>query len=212
MVSNAVPSKKKRLMHSRWGFVSSAAASPNAAAITNVAVLNAGGQSRLFGTSLIPQSTDADYVATSKYLEGLVVDGFTNKPTGFYSGTTASMINAYSVLPTGQQYYFYVFENDAVSAAAFPTIVTLQMQDDEHTFYFPVHLAPYENFTDGSSDIPEKSVVRGHSYNITITLTGDATTANSRATDDPTVPVTRAEVNVHLVLDNWIPVTLGKEF
>ncbi len=187
-----------------------------AATVSSVAVLNARGQSRLFpgtGSSLIPQSTDASYAATSQYLEGLDISGFDNKPeSSLYSGTTAEMLTAYNAaLPDGQKYYFYVFENHAITPTTAPTIVTLVATAGGTTFYLPVHLAPYETFTDATTALAN-GVVRGNSYDLTITLTGDATTIINRGNDDPTVPLLRAEVNVTLDLNDWEAVPLGKNF
>ena len=187
-----------------------------AATINSVAVLNARGQSRIFpgtGSSLIPQSTDAGYTAASQYLEGLDISTFDNKPeSSLYSGTTAEMLTAYNAsLPDGQKYYFYVFENHAITKTTAPTIVTLVATAGGTTFYLPVHLAPYETFTDATTALAN-GVVRGNSYDITITLTGDATTIINRGTDDPTEPLLSGLVNVTLELSNWTAVPLGKVF
>ena len=192
-------------------------ADPEAAVISNVIVLNGRGQSKLFPvsqpasaivTSLIPQSSDTGYAATSQYLEGVDVSTFTNKPdTSLFTAPVTEMLTAYSA---GSEYYFYVFENDGVTAATFPTIVTLVASNSTTTAYYPIHLAPYETFTTGT--MTTTGVVRGNSYNLTITLTGDATTAISRGTDDPTKPLLSAHVNVTLDLSDWTAVPLGKNF
>lgn len=107
-------------------------------------------------------------------------------------------------------YYYYVFENDATTAAHLPTIVTLLGTDDDGSpLSWPVHLAPYEQWTTGSGSV--SSIERGKSYNINIKLTSDATNGGG-GTWPPTEPVISSTVEITVSLTDWVPVTLAKEF
>jgi hypothetical protein len=196
--------------------------------LNSVAVLNARGQSKLFPasseTSLIP----ASYSANKKFYEGLA-DGDAHLTAGFayypasgtftdVSATTSFLTDAIPADFSGQTFYYYVFENDAATAEQFPTIVTIKGTYDGRPIYFPVHLAPYEQFTSGSDSFGG-SVTRGKSYDITVTLKGDPRFAQGRAypgltggVDDPTEPLVDATVEVTINTPDWEPVTLGKEF
>jgi hypothetical protein len=195
-------------------------ASDGSLVLTDVAVLNARGQSKLFGTSLIP----ANYTAAKKYYEGLANNSFKYYPTaGNFTLASADLLNDGIGTYNGSEkkfvntFYYYVFENDATKAEEFPTIVTLKGTYGGKDIYFPVHLASYEEFTDGSDNV--NGVIRGKSYNITITLTGDPRKAeggdypgDTGGTDDPTNPVVNAKVTVSVELKTWTPVGLGKRF
>ncbi len=171
--------------------------------LENVAVLNAGGTSKLFGTSLYP--------STMKYYSGIdnSSSGFSHWPAVANYSVESSMINAIPADPESTKFYYYVFENGATTANAFPTIVTLIGEFDGKKVYYPVHLAPYEQFLAGGTTTAT-SVVRGKSYNIVITLSVDPTKPGG--TTDPTNPIIDATVNVSVTLNDWDPVNLGKQF
>jgi hypothetical protein len=193
--------------------------------LTDVVVLNARGESKLFGTSLIPTS----YSANRKYFEGLADDTSVNGGEGFFyypatadhtvvstEGFLKDAITATNATELASQtYYYYVFQNDATDADQFPTIITIRGTYDGKPIYFPVHLASYEQFT-GTLD--HNPVLRGKSYNITVNLKGNPLIAGGEGlgetggTDDPTEPIVNANVEVTVVPATWTPVTLGKEF
>lgn len=185
--------------------------------LSHVAVLNARGQSRLFpaasGTSLIP----AAYDANKKFLAGIDMSAMGNKPAPVdFTLDAVNLKDAYSSSGGGdtKTYYYYVYENDAVTAATLPTIVTLIGTNAENIptpVYFPVHLAPYEKFTPGSSAMTS-GLKRGRTYDVTMDLRGDATEGNGGGGTDPSIPVTSASVDVSISINDWIPVTLGKQF
>lgn len=173
--------------------------------LQEVAILNARGQSKLFGTSLIPDAYDDG----KKWYTGIDNDSYK------YFPTTAN----YTYISTGllsdnfdftKSYYYYVFENDAQTAAKFPTIVVIKGTYDDKDIFFPVHLAPYEDWGLATPEF----LTRGNSYDITITLTGDPRKDEGGAggTDDPTIPVVSASVDVAVTINDWKTVTLGKEF
>lgn len=187
-----------------------------ALALTNIAVLNARGQSRLFppagSSSLIPPS----YVAGNNrnFYQGLANSNFTYYPpaTDFTMATEIlSDVLTVSVQPANEViYYYYVFENNAVAPENYPTIVTLIGDYNGNKRYWPVHLAPYEQLT-GTDPITDAGIIRGKSYNITIILKGDATTGGG-GTSDPTLPIASADISISVLLKPWYPVVLGKEF
>ena len=190
--------------------------------LTNVAVLNARGQSRLFPTSggsasLIPATYSANY----KYLEGIA----NRTPTFAYypaaaditveAAGTGDLNNAYTwpnstTVPHNS--YFWVFENDADEMNEFPTIVTVVGTDaGGDPVYFPVHFAAYETWASNSSNYAG-GIVRGNSYNVTITLNGDASNGNGGGVDDPTQNVENVEIMATLSILPWNDITLGKNF
>lgn len=184
--------------------------------LDNIAVLNARGESLLFpasGASLIP-STYATGNARNFY-EGLADNSFSYYPaSGDFTMATSLLSEALPATPVDllkETYYYYVFENDAITAAAFPTIVTLIGDDNGTPVYWPVHLAPYESWAASSGSITAAGITRGNSYDIHITLKGDALTGGN-GTDDPTNPVVSAFVQVSVTLTPWNPITLNKEF
>ncbi len=191
----------------------------NTVVLNSVAVMNARGQSKLFpgaGASLIPS-----YDANKKYFEGIAnpegsATPFVNYPaTTEYAEDFTRLVTPYTnaATPEKSSYYFYVYENDALTAEAFPTIVTVAATSSDNTtpVYFPAHLAPYETWiTPGT--FPAGGLLRGNSYDVTITLTGDASVDGGGGTEDPTVPVINAVVNVTISITNWTPVPLEKEF
>lgn len=184
--------------------------------LNSVAVLNAGGESKLFptspSTSLIPSVFTT---AAEQYLSGIVkpVTAANWPAAGAFTAPYAALTDSYSTtVPATVTYHYYVYENSALTAATFPTIVTLSGLDGAGApVYFPVHLAAYEQFSTGT--FTTASVLRGHSYNITVTLNGDATDGgNGGGTTDPTTPSVLADVDVTISINDWTPVTLGKEF
>lgn len=177
--------------------------------LKNVAVLNGRGESLLFGSSsLIP----ATYTTNKKFYEGLAnpasPDDFHYYPaTTDFTMATSLLSDAIPADDFTKTYYYYVFENDAATAATFPTIITLVAEFDGETIYYPVHLAPYEQWASGSAT---NFVTRGHSYDITVNLTVDPTAPGGST--DPTDPIINAKMNVSITLTPWIPVPLVKEF
>lgn len=175
--------------------------------LNSVAVMNARGESLLFpaseGTSLIPST----FHTGKSYYEGLADDSFTYYPLDF-SMETSLLSNTLSDV-TNDTYYYYVFENNATTPSAYPTIVTLVgTKSDGKPIYWPVHLASYESWASGSMTA---GVLRGNSYDITINLTGDAVTGGG-GTEDPTYPIVNGSVNVSVELTPWTAVPLDKEF
>jgi len=173
--------------------------------LKHVAVLNAVDQSKLFGSSLIP--------ATKNYLSGIDTDGFLIWPSNVTPDVAIYKDNILPMNNFGELFYFYVYENDAVAAGQYPTIVTVIGEYNGTTKYYPVHLAPYEQLTAGSGTV--SSVERGKSYNITITLNVDPTPGNpdeGGGTIDPTVPDGDANVDITVTLNDWVPVILNKDF
>ena len=187
--------------------------------LDSVGVLSVISESLLFENagSLVP--------GTKAYWTGLDVSNFTSTTetknpllADQYDNTT----NATS--PADQTFYYYVYENDATTAAELPTIVTVQgvvtdLAGDgsnvKKTFYYPVHLAGYESFTTNpnSADL-SKGVERGKSYEITITIKADPTETggNGGGTIDPLIPVQDGEILLDIKIEDWVPVTLGKTF
>ena len=187
--------------------------------ISDVAVLNARGQSRLFpgsGTSLIPSSYNP---ANNKFIEGFADDSFAHYPNETDYTVEAAGVNrlnnpyTFTDADTPTRSYFYVFENDAMTEDDYPTIVTLVGTSSDGTtpVYFPVHLAPYETWASNTTGYAG-GIQRGNSYNITISLSGDATVGDGGGTHDPTVSVTNVELMATIVIDDWTPVPLGKNF
>ncbi len=182
-----------------------ATAADGSLVLKNVAIVNGGAQSKIFGTSLAP--------ATMEYYSG-----FDNPTPGDFAywpadySVDAIMTDAIAADDFTTKYYYYVFENPATTAAAFPTIVTIVGEFDGEEVYYPVHLAPYEQFDTGTTTAT--SVERGNSYDIKITLSVDPTIGGGDpgGTDDPTNPVVNAFVNISVDLNDWIPVPLVKEF
>ncbi len=170
--------------------------------LTDVAVLNAGQHSKLFGTSLAV--TPAYYLAG---FDGLAA-GLGVWPTNF--SVSPNYTDGIAAMDFNTKYYYYVFENDAVAAIDFPTIVTLVAEFNGDERYFPVHLAPYEDWVVTSDPYTSKSIERGKSYDITITLSVDPT--QDSGVVDPTIPDTSADVNISVVVNDWDPVVLEKEF
>lgn len=188
---------------------------PSTVILNSVAVLNARGQSKLFATAPATTLIPSAYDANKKFLTGTDMSGMGNSPTASeFTLDAATLSDAYTSAGGGDSktYHYYVYENDAVTAAALPTIVTLIGTNAAAApVYFPVHLAPYETFTNGSSTIAD-GIKRGHSYDITMNLKGDAKDGNGGGGTDPTVPQTEASVDITIQIKDWTPVTLGKDF
>jgi hypothetical protein len=193
-------------------------ASDGSLVLGRVAVLNARGESKLFGTSLIP----ATYTNYKKYYEGMANNSFDYYPSGtdvtYDADTQALLSDAVGGYDNGQKkftntFYYYVFENNATAASAFPTIVLIQGTYDSKPIYFPVHLAAYE------TSVVTSGITRGNSYDIEITLKGDPRKTvggdypgDTGGTDDPTVPVINAAVDVEVTLNNWVAKNISKTF
>lgn len=173
--------------------------------LEKVAVLNAGGTSKLFGTSLIP--------ATKTWISGIADNSFEYWPAANVTVDGTLLSNDIPADDFTTTYHYYAFENDATSPENSPTIVTLVGEYAGAKTYFPVHLAPYETFKTG--DVAD-GVKRGHSYDITITLKTDPTIGGGEGgggETDPTKPaVAKAKFDVEISINDWIPVTLEKEF
>jgi hypothetical protein len=195
--------------------------------LTKVAVLNARGQSKLFGTgtSLIPTTEEPTYSVGKKFYEGLKnpVPSFFHYPGSGTFTVGSSLLSDTLVVATdlSKTYYYYVFENDAKMAADFPTIILVEGEygkgDDRRPIYFPVHLAPYETWKSSSVETPE-FIKRGKSYDITIKLSGDAGIGGGEypggtgGTDDPTNPVVSSLIDVSISVKAWEGIPLEKEF
>ena len=191
---------------------------PSALTLGSIALLNARGESLLFPNAttgplqgtLIPNA----YTGGKKFYEGLAnpvaPNAFVNYPAASELTLNATLLsNALTDIST-EIYYYYVFENDATDVTEFPTIVTLVGTDSAgKSIYWPVHLTAKEQWTSGT--FSTTGIQRGHSYNINITLKGDATNGGG-GTTDPTKPVISASVEVNLTLTDWVPVDLEKEF
>jgi len=185
--------------------------SPNTVIINDIAVLNARGQSKFFGTSLVPT-----YDANKTYMMGMAN---TTPPLASYPGAgtftvdATNLNDAYTLAtsPATSDYYYYVYETDAITASNPATIVTLIGTDvDGNATYWPVHLTTSEDWKDGT--MPVNKIERGKSYDIKITLTGDATNGNGGGTTDPFEPVVNGTLNATLSIENWTFVPLEKEF
>lgn len=192
--------------------------------ITGVSVMNARGASKLFGASLVatpatPAKTFyqglANPVSPGNFAYYPAAADFT-MATALLSDAIPAADNTTSYNLGASTYYYYVFENAAITAAAFPTIVTVVGEYDGKAIYFPVHLAAYEDFKSGTFGA---SLLRGKSYDLTITLTGDPRFSeggtypgDTGGTEDPTNPSVSAKVEVDVTLTPWVPVALEKEF
>lgn len=186
-------------------------------ALNGIVVLNARGESLLFpaaggGTSLIP----ATYTANKKFYEGMAnpvspATPFANYPAAGEFTVAASLLYDALTTTATDKYYYYVFENDALTDVTLPTIVTLTGTDSNgDALYWPVHLAAYEQWAN-STAFTTTGIQRGHSYDIKITLNGDATNGGGGGTD-PTKPLVTASVDVNVTLTPWTPVVLEKVF
>lgn len=192
-------------------------ASDGSLVLKKIAVLNARGESKLFGESLIPQN----YTKGKKWYTGINNNNFKYFPeNGQYTYTANLLSNNLFTNITNGNYYYYVFENDTQNIDKYPTIVTLLGTYAGQDIYFPVHLAPYESWGPSSESHPD-FITRGYSYDITITLTGDprfkeggdypGDTGGSKDPTDPH-PNSSAKIKVNVSLNNWVPITLNKEF
>jgi hypothetical protein len=185
--------------------------------LEKVLVLNARGQSLLYApensSSLIPT-----YTPGKMYYEGMENDDFDYFPDEddyTYNSSAATLLSdVITANDFATTYSYYVFENNAVTAEAFPTIITIAGTFKGQPIYFPVHLAPYEEL--GVNTV--SGITRGNSYDITITLSGDPSDDGSEypggtgGTDDPTSPIVSADVKITMELTPWAGITLGKEF
>lgn len=181
--------------------------------LDHIAILNARGESLLFptnGTSLIPSSYSPGNARN--FYEGLANNNFYYYPTaGNFTMAPSLLSDILAADLSNKIYYYYVFENNATTAATFPTIVTLiGTKEDGTVVYWPVHLAPYESWEAGSSTITSAGITRGNSYDICIRLTGDATNGGN-STDDPTKPIVNELIEISITINPWILVTLDKE-
>ncbi len=174
------------------------ATDPDLLVLKNVAILNARSQSKLFGQDLL--------VTPATYFSGISNDGFTYWPSSVEENE-AIMIDAIPENDFSRKFYYYVFENDAITAATFPTIITICGEYKDQKVYYPVHLAPYEEFSVGPG---LNGISRGNSYDITLTLRMDPD--NPGGTPDPTIPVVYADMDLQVTLKPWIPVEMEKEF
>lgn len=183
--------------------------------LTELFLLNVRQYSMLFGaegTSLIPPSIPEDnYI----YSNGVNINQrqlylYTPEDGSFNHAPFMSNPYTYSVSPQTTDYHFYVYEAPiGTKPEDFPMIVTLRGTNvDGKTTYFPVHFASYETFKSG--EITTDGIRRGHSYNLTITITGNA--KDPLGIDDPTKPMLSAKVNATLEIEEWEAVSIVKEF
>ena len=180
--------------------------------INDIAVLNARGQSLLFGTSLVP----ATYAASKTYFMGMAnpaaPDDLAAYPAAGTFTVKTDLTDAYTLAasPATSDYYFYVYETGSITATNPATIVTLIGTDvNGNAAYWPVHLDQNETWTAGTMT---DGIERGKSYNITLTLKGDATTGNGGGGEDPFEPVVSAALSATLSITDWTAVDLEKEF
>jgi len=174
--------------------------------LKGVSVLNATSKSLLYGTSL---------AFGSAFYSGISMTDFSNIPATY---TVQSFLRDPIIGGNpAAGYHFYVFENAATSVSNFPTIVVIEGEYDGKAIYFPIHLTDYEAFTGTGIT---GGVLRGNSYNLTFSLTGDARFSegggypgDTGGTEDPTIPSSSdAKCTVSLSINDWTPVTLVKEF
>lgn len=193
--------------------------------LTNVSVLNAGGATKLFASSLIPTAAEltAASFAGTPYYAGIDMTDMENVPTSYtkeVSFLSDDISGVAKAAFAGKYFYFYSFENNATTVAEFPVIVLIEGTYDGEAIYFPVHLAAYQQFSTGTTGAITGGVVRGNSYDITIKLTGKAskTTGGTYPGEtggepDPTdQPKETAKLTVTLSINNWTPQVLVKEF
>jgi hypothetical protein len=186
--------------------------------ITNLAVLNARGASKLYGTL----ATVTPFTNAYSFYSGISGTGFENFPDGTSAGESVNApttwladVPAYTAGTPGSfadTYVYYVFENTAVDKVDFPTIVTLVGTFNGQTLYYPVHLAPYEVLS--TADAATKfanGVTRGNSYDLTITMKVDGKNKPGGG-DDPTDPIVPGQLDVTCTVTNWVPVGVAKVF
>lgn len=190
--------------------------------LTGVAVLNAGGTTKLFGDtgeSLIPAIPYYHYYSGIENMEG---ENFKYIPAlgkapyfcnYEYQSFLFDAISDNGSILDQDKFHYYVFENNADAAEEFPTIVTLIGTWKGQTRYFPIHLTSYDGFKVPSLisnyNYVNEGIKRGHSYNVTLTLKGDAGT--EVGTTDPTMPY-EMDIDVSVSVNEWIPVVIEKEF
>lgn len=179
--------------------------------IYNVTLLNARAQSLLFPNAqgrLIPST----YSTKMTYYEGMENPGwFTNWPeetTYTVYNDNNNFVTAFAAGPDGTftDIYYYVFENDAITAKTFPTIVTFAGVDNaDKNVYYPIHLAPYEAWNNEASGAEfANGIIRGKSYNIDVSIS-----PNTKP-DDPTEYVVDALMNVKVEIEDWTNISIGK--
>lgn len=172
---------------------------PSSITLDNISIVNAVTQSFLFPTS---PATTLD--ATSKtYSWGMADNTFTNVPTGADFSKTY-YTETYSTTSTP---FFYVFPNketsyDLLAGGTHPTIVVLKGTFNSNPIFFPVRF-------DGL-DVSDH-IESGKAYDLAITLSGDASVGGG-GTDDPTVAVVSAFVQVEVTPATWTTVGVTKEF
>lgn len=179
----------------------------SAMVLKKVAVLNARTKSKVFGTGTAPNLV----VTPETWYSGIADNGFAHWPASNITEDVAIMFDAIPTDDFSTMYYYYVCENDAVAADEFPTIITIIGEIgagvEKKEIYYPIHLAPYEQLTSGTV---ANGVIRGHSYDITVTLKVDPD--NGGGTVDPTKPVVTADMDIQITPATWTPVVMGKEF
>lgn len=166
-------------------------------AINDIVILNALGKTKYISSvaSLVPtETTDIEY---------LVADGITMSDYAIYADDYESSTFLKETYTAGNTYHFYVFENTTAYPTILTLVATLGADGDEVTKYFPVHFSPSETAV---GEYP----LRGNSYNVTITLSGD--TGKDPGVLDPTIPVVDATLIVTVDMQSWTPRTIGKTF
>lgn len=165
--------------------------------IDDVVILNALGKTKYISSvaSLVPtEETDFEY---------LVADGITMTDYAIYATAYESSSFLKETYTAGNSYHFYVFENTTTYPTILTLVATLGDTGEEVTKYFPVHFSPSETAV---GEYP----LRGNSYNVTITLSGD--TGKDPGVLDPTIPVVDATLIVTVEMQSWTPRTIGKTF
>lgn len=153
---------------------------PAAYVITGVQMRNVAGTARF----IAPGS----FVAPTVWYNGVAGDNTGATVTTYFNDTYSTTGN-----------YFYAFENNA---STHNTIVTLVTENDENKVrYYPVHF---------NTDDAGYAIERGTSYQVAITLTGDATDDTGITT--PEEPIVTATLAVSVSPTVWTMVPISKEF
>lgn len=186
--------------------------------LTHVAVLNAFGKSKLFGTSLYDAGNTPLY-------NGIAVAATTPfTPTA----GEATLVDNITAGEYTKKYVYHVCENDDV--ATDPTILTVVGKWNGEFRYYPVHFTLSDALKTFAS--ADQKIQRGKSYNINMTLKGKWSTGGGGGTGgngggtgdgegdlpggggttDPKEELLPASIAVTVTVNNWEPVAINKEF
>lgn len=182
--------------------------------ITKAFVLNAGGVSKLFGTSLIP--TAAELSTNPYFTMGENPAGkspaWTNMPAAGKYTVSSSMSTPFATeaaVTAGA--HFYVFEQDAKAHGVIPTTLVVEakwISGGNKIVYFPVKF--------NTSDM-KTVIVRGKSYEVKVTLNGNFLDPGNGGnggggTEDPGEDLIASDVEVAITPATWTAVPLEKTF